>query len=160
MSPLAWMLGLVLPACGFPAAEGLPTPSLMDITHIIRPAAPNTALAAPRGFDPAPDVVTPHYDLSAERLFALIQRVAQSQPRTFQAALHPDQLQGHYVTRSALLNFPDLVTVTVRPDGAASSTVILYSRSVYGHSDFGVNRARVEAWLSALQQQLPPSSEK
>jgi hypothetical protein len=57
------MLGLVLPACGFPAAEGLPTPSLMDITHIIRPAAPNTALAAPRGFDPAPDVVTPHYDL-------------------------------------------------------------------------------------------------
>jgi uncharacterized protein (DUF1499 family) len=160
MSPLAWLLGLALPACGFPGAEGLPTPPLMDTAHIVRPPSPNTALAAPAGFDPPPDIVTPRYGVPAERLFGLIRTVAASQPRSFQAALYPDQLQAHYVGRSALLNFPDLVTVAVRPDGAASSTMILYSRSIYGRSDFGVNRARVEAWLGALRSKLPPSSEK
>jgi uncharacterized protein (DUF1499 family) len=160
MSPLTWVIGLVLPACGLPAAEGLPMPSVMDIAHIVRPASPNTALAAPQGFDPAPDIVTPRYRLAAERLFALIQTVAAGQTRTFQSALYPDQLQVHYVVRSAWLNFPDLVTVAIQPDGPASSTMILYSRSVYGHSDLGVNRARVEAWLGALQTQIPPSSER
>jgi hypothetical protein len=160
MSPLAWLLGLVLPACGFPAAEGLPTPPPMDIAHIVRPSSPNTALAAPDGFDPAPEVVTPEYGIPAERLFALVQSVAASQPRTFQSALYPGQLQAHYVARSALLNFPDLVTAAIRPAGPASSTMILYSRSVYGYGDQGVNRARVLAWLKALQTQIPPSSEK
>jgi uncharacterized protein (DUF1499 family) len=160
MSPLTWLLGFVLPACGFPAAEGLPTPAPMDIDHIVRPSSPNTALAAPEGFSPAPDIVTPRYKLPAERLFALIQGVATAQPRTFQAALFPDQLQVHYVARSALLNFPDLIAVAVRPDDPTSSTMVLYSRSVYGHSDLGVNRARIEAWLGALRSQLPPSSEK
>jgi uncharacterized protein (DUF1499 family) len=160
MSPLAWLLGLALPACGFPAAEGLPMPPPTDIAHIVRPSTPNTALAAPDGFSPTPDIVTPRYNFPAERLFALVRTVAAGQPRTFLAALYPDQLQAHYVVRSALLNFPDLVAVAVRPDDAASSTMILYSRSVYGHSDLGANRARVETWLSALRTQLPPSSEK
>lgn len=160
MSPLAWLLGLVLPACGFAGAAGLPTPPLMDITHIERPSSPNTALAAPEGFSPAPDIVTPRYQVPAARMVSLIKDVAEAQPRTYQAALYPDQLQVHYVARSAWLNFPDLITVTVRPDGSGASTVILYSRSVYGESDFGVNRRRVEAWLGALQTKLPPSSEK
>jgi uncharacterized protein (DUF1499 family) len=160
MSPLAWLLGLVLPACGFPGAEGLPTPPPADFAHIVRPSKPNTALAAPEGFSPPPDVATPRYGLPADRLFALMENVAAGQPRTFKAALYPDQLQAHYVARSALLNFPDLVTVAIQPDGAASSTMILYSRSVYGYSDLGANRARVEAWLNALQARLPPSSEK
>jgi uncharacterized protein (DUF1499 family) len=36
----------------------------------------------------------------------------------------------------------------------------VYSRSVYGQSDLGVNRRRVETWLAALQTKLPPSSER
>ncbi|MEA2739949.1 MAG: hypothetical protein QOH05_3256 [Acetobacteraceae bacterium] len=160
MNPLAWLIGLALPACGFSAADGLPTPSLMEITHIVRPATPNTALAGPAGSTPAPDVVTPPYKLSADALFALIQQVANSQPRTYQAALFPGQLQAHYVARSALLNFPDLIMVQVRKDSPDRSELIVYSRSVYGRSDFGVNRKRVETWLAALQMKLPPSSER
>jgi uncharacterized protein (DUF1499 family) len=160
MNPLAWLLSLVLPACGFPAAEGIPTPPPMDVAHIVRPSSPNTALAAPAGFSPAPDIVTPSYDVPAERLFALVQDVATGQPRTFRAVLYPDQLQVHYVARSELLNFPDLITVAVSPDGLDRSTVILYSRSVYGYGDHGVNRARVSAWLAALQAKLPPFKEK
>jgi uncharacterized protein (DUF1499 family) len=160
MSPLAWLVSLVLPACGFPAADGLPTPPPLDIAHIVRPSSPNTALAAPAGFSPAPDIVTPRYAIPADRLFALVRDVAAGQPNTFQAALYPDQLQVHAVARSALLNFPDLITASVAPDDADHSTLILYSRSVYGYGDHGVNRARVNAWIAALQTKLPPSSER
>lgn len=160
MNPLAWLIGLVLPACGFPAAEGLPAPPVMDVAQIVRPSSPNTALAAPSGFSPAPDIVTPPYKVPAERLFALVQDVAAGQPRTYQAALYPEQLQVHYVARSAAFNFPDLIMAQVRQDGAEQSELIVYSRSVYGESDLGVNRKRVQTWLAALQTKLPSSSER
>jgi uncharacterized protein (DUF1499 family) len=160
MNPLAWLIGLVFPACGFPAAQGLPTPPPMDVAHIVRPANPNTVLAAPAGFAPPPDIVTPVYHIAADRLFALIQDVAGAQPRTYQAALYPAQLQVDYVARTAVFNFPDLIMVQVVKEGPDSSDLVLYSRSVYGRSDFGVNRQRVEAWLAALQTKIPPSSER
>jgi uncharacterized protein (DUF1499 family) len=160
MNPFAWLIGLALPACGFPAAQGLPTPQPMDVVHIVRPASPNTALAAPPGWRPEPDIVTPPYPIPAERLFALVREVAEGQNRTFLAAAYPGQLQVHYVVRSALLNFPDLVTVQVMQERPGSSDLIIYSRSVYGRSDLGVNRARVAAWLAALQSKLPTASER
>jgi uncharacterized protein (DUF1499 family) len=160
MSPLAWLIGLVLPACGFPAAEGLPTPPLTDVAHIARPASPNTALAAPAGFTPAPDIVTPHYKLDAQALFAAILSVAAGQGRTYQAALYPAQLQAHYVARSAVFNFPDRIMLQVVAEGPRESGLILYSGSVYGRSDFGVNRRRIETWLAALQMKLLPASER
>jgi uncharacterized protein (DUF1499 family) len=160
MNPLAWLISLALPACGFTAAEGLPTPSLMDTTQIVRPASPNTALAAPPGFKPAPDVATPVFKLSADRLFATIQAVAADQPRTWQAASYPQQLQAHYVARSAVFNFPDLIMVQVTPGTPGSSFLIIYSRSVYGESDLGVNRKRAETWLAALQAKISSSTER
>jgi uncharacterized protein (DUF1499 family) len=160
MNPLAWMLGLVLPACGFPAAQGVPVPPPMDPAQITRPASPNTALAAPEGFSPVPDIVTPSYPVPAARLFELAQAVAAAQPRTYQAALYPDRLQVHYVARSAALNFPDLIMVQVRDEGLGRSNLILLSRSVYGYGDFGVNRRRVEAWLGELRTRLTRPSER
>jgi uncharacterized protein (DUF1499 family) len=160
MNPIAWLIGLVLPACGFPAADGLPTPPLTDMAQIVRPASPNTALAAPQGFNPPPDITTPAYSLPADRLFAVVQSVAASQTRTYQAAVYPGRLQAHYVARSAVFNFPDLITVQVTPDTPGTSFLIMYSRSVYGRSDFGVNHTRVETWLGAIQTKVTSSSER
>jgi uncharacterized protein (DUF1499 family) len=160
MTPLAWLIGLALPACGFPAAQGVATPPPMDVAHIMRPGSPNTALAGPDGLIPPPDIVTPLYHLPAARLFTVVRGVADGQPRTYQAALYSDRLQVHYVIRSAMLNFPDLVMVQVLNEGPDSSKLIVYSRSVYGRSDFGVNRKRVEAWLAVLQTKIPSSSER
>jgi hypothetical protein len=160
MNPLAWLIGLALPACGFPAVEGLPTPPLMDPAQIVRPSSPNTALAAPPGFTPPPDVVTPRYAVPAERLFAAIRETAAVQMRTWPAALYSDRLQAHYVARSAVFNFPDLIMVQVVRNAPDSSGLIIYSRSVYGRSDLGVNRKRVETWLAALQTRLTLSSER
>ncbi|HVC63249.1 MAG TPA: DUF1499 domain-containing protein [Acetobacteraceae bacterium] len=160
MTVLAWVLGLLLPACGAPGAQGLPVPPPMDFAQFVRPASPNTALAAPAGFRPAPDLVTPTYHVPAPALFAAIRAVAAAQPGTYQAADYPDRLQDHWVARSAVFNFPDLVTAQVAPAGADAATLVLYSRSVYGYGDFGANRKRLAAWLAALQRTLPPASER
>ena len=160
MTPFAWLIGLVLPACGFPAAAGLPAPALMDVAHLVRPSSPNTALAAPAGFTPPPDIVTPPYALAPNELFALLQAVAAAQPHTYQAALYADQHQAHYVARSAVFNFPDLIMVQVQSAGPDASLLIIYSRSVYGQSDLGVNRKRLATWLAELRTKLPPSSER
>ncbi|HEY4042585.1 MAG TPA: DUF1499 domain-containing protein [Rhodopila sp.] len=160
MNPIAWLIGLIFPACGFAAADGLPTPPPTDPSQIVRPASPNTALAAPEGFRPPPDIVTPSYPLPADRLFALVQAIATDQPRTYLAALYADRLQADYVARSAVFNFPDLIVAQVTEATPDTSALILYSRSVYGHSDLGVNRKRVESWLGALRAKLPPSSER
>jgi uncharacterized protein (DUF1499 family) len=160
MSPLGWLLGLVLPACGAPGAQGLPVPPRMDTTHITRPASPNTALAAPDGFTPRPDIVTRRYPVPPARLYAAIVATARAQPRTYSAAEYPDSLQANFVVRSAVFNFPDLVTAQVQPAGADQSTIVLYSRSVYGYSDLGANRARLQAWLAELTSRLNPARER
>jgi uncharacterized protein (DUF1499 family) len=160
MSPLARLLGLVAPACAAPGANGLPAPPMFDLGRIERPASPNTALAAPAGWALRPDVVTPIYPLPADALLATIARVAGAQPRTFRAAVYPDAGQLHWVVRSVVFNFPDLVTAQAMPHDPAGSTLLLYSRSMYGYGDFGVNRQRLTVWLAALNDAVRPSAER
>jgi len=158
MTPFAWLLGFVLPACGFAGAQGLPAPTPLDLGHLHRPASPNTALAAPAGI--ASDIVTPIYPAPPQRLYAEVIAMAADQPRTFVAAEFPAERQVHFVVRSALLNFPDLVTAQVSDAGSGASLLVLYSRSVYGYSDLGANRRRLSAWLAALQVRINPKAER
>jgi uncharacterized protein (DUF1499 family) len=160
MTPLAWLVGFLLPACTAPGATGLPTPTPLDIDHIQRPTSPNAALAAPAGSNPAPDIVTPVFRIPTPRLYAAVIAVAAAQARTFLAAAIPEQLQAHFVARSALLDFPDLITAQVAQAGPDAGTLVLYSRSVYGYSDLGVNRQRLNAWLAALQTTINHTDER
>jgi len=144
------LLGLALPGCSGHGAQGLPVPGPMDMAHIVRPSTPNTALAAPSGFSPAPDITTRRYDVTPAALYQAVRTMAAAQPRSFLQAAYDDRLQAHYVARSAVLNFPDLIAVQVNAD----STLVLWSRSVYGQSDLGVNRRRLARWLGALDSTL------
>jgi len=123
------------------------------MTRIERPTTPNTFLAAPAGTRPEPDLVTAEQARPPPELFDAVRLVFGGQQRTYVAAEYPDRRQIHYVVRSAVLNFPDLVTVQVDAGGADRSTLTVWSRSVYGRNDFGLNRQRTDAWLAALQQQ-------
>jgi hypothetical protein len=152
LTALAWLLGLILPACGADGAAGLPVPTVMDMTRIERPATPNNFLAGPAGMQPNPDQVIGDWNVPAPVLYEKARDLFAGQPRTYTAAAFPEHLQVHYVVRSALLNFPDLVTIQVNSVAADRSTLVIWSRSVYGRSDFGVNRERTTAWLAALQQ--------
>ncbi len=157
---LARLIGFLLPACGASGAGGLPTPTLLDMTHIQRPASPNTALAAPPVADPAPDIVTPVFPVPASRLYEAVIAVAATQPRIFLAAAYSAERQVHFVARSAWLNFPDLITAQIGETGRETSTLVLYSRSVYGYSDLGVNRQRLSAWLAAVQTRIDHTDER
>lgn len=151
MRLFALLLGLALPACSGSGADGVPVPPPIDMATLTRPATPNTALAAPAGFRPAPDIVTRRYPMPPQQLYEAVRRVALAQPRTYAHVAYDERLQAHFVARSAVFNFPDLIAVQVTPD----SGLILWSRSVYGHSDLGVNRQRLLAWLAALDAALP-----
>ena len=144
------LLGLFLSGCSGNGAEGIPVPPPMDFSHITRPSSPNTALAAPAGFAPTPDLVTRRYDTSPDKLYAAVRKVALAQSRTFPHIAYDDRREAHFVARSAVFNFPDLIAVKVEDDGS----LILWSRSVYGASDMGVNRRRLAAWLAALDAAL------
>ncbi len=144
------LLGLVLSGCSGNGAEGIPIPPPMEFSTVERPSTPNTALAAPEGFAPTPDIVTRRYGIPADKLYAAVKRVALSQPRTFLHVAYDDRRQAHFVARSRVFNFPDLIAVRVQDDGS----LILWSRSVYGASDMGVNRRRLAAWLAALDAAL------
>ena len=147
---LPLLLSLMLPACRGIGAEGLPVPPPLAMDRLTRPSSPNTALAAPAGFNPTPDIVTKHYTVPPDQLYHAIRAVALAQPRTYPHAEYAAARQGHFVARSDWLNFPDLIAVQVTPE----SDLILWSRSVHGRSDFGVNRARLAAWLAALDAGL------
>ncbi len=155
MTPLAWLLGLILPACGSAGAAGIPIPPPLDLAHFERPATPNTALAAPEGLGGRPDIVTPVFHLAAPLLWKTVQGVADIQPRTWRLAGDGMDMAGSWVARSAVWNFPDVITARVEPRGPEDSALALYSRSLYGRSDFGVNRRRLQAWLAAVNASLP-----
>ncbi len=140
------LLGQFYPACAQDGTEGLPVPPPLDFSTLKRPRPKNACLAAPPGMHVLPDILTRLRHVPPLRLFQALQAVAEATPRTTLHVVYSDLMQAHYVCRSNLCNFPDLVALQVTPD----SMPLLYSRSVYGELDFGVNRTRLVAWLTAL----------
>ncbi len=80
--------------------------------------------------------------------------VLAAQPRVELVAEDEEGLQFDYVQRSARFRFPDIITVRFISVSSSQSTLAIYSRSIYGKSDLGVNRERIEAWLKILHEGL------
>ena len=134
-------------------AEGVPAPAPLDFATLQLPASPNTCLLTP---SVAPGQGHLHRDAlpaSPEAVMAALDRVAAGMPRTFALARFPARNQAQWVVRSALMNYPDIVVAEAAPV-AGGTGLWLYSRSLIGWSDMGVNRARVMAWLEALEAAL------
>lgn len=60
--------------------------------------------------------------------------------------------EGHvtYVVRSRVMGFPDFVSLRLVPE-EDTTRLHIFSRSGFGHSDLGVNTARVQRWLTAAR---------
>lgn len=144
---------LGLSACSGSGAEGQAVPPAGALDHLQRPASSNTALAAPAGFMPKPDIETRVYDVPPQALYAAVTKLAEGWPRTYRLVRYDEVREAAYVARSRVFNFPDTIEVKVSAKDAGSILVI-YSASRYGDSDFGVNRKRVEAWLAQLEADL------
>lgn len=149
---LTLAVGLLLVGCGVVEGVALPLPG--NLSEIRRPASPNTCLAGPSDFLPAPDLPTRHYDISPEQLLTAVQGVISAQPRTKALALDNGLLRADYVVRSRVFGFPDIMLTQVLRTVGGQSALVLYSYSLKGYYDFGVNRKRVMAILAALDTAL------
>ena len=91
-------------------------------------------------------------DVAPARALAAFDDVA-LQDGAQRLAWEPEAGRATYVARSAVMGFPDYVSVRALPDGAGAS-LSAYSRLRFGQSDFGVNRARLERWSERVRAAL------
>ncbi len=124
----------------------------VDFASLTLTSKPNQYLVCPRELcAAAPDRESPTFDLTTEQLRTQWLVWAAGQNGLEPLSEHPDGLQLDVVERTKLIGFPDVITVRfVSVDGGKSS-IAIYSRSVYGYSDLGVNRDRIERWLSDFE---------
>jgi len=155
---LTLVFALGVAGCGmFDEFGKIVPPSPGNIAEIRRPASPNTYLAGPAALALPADLPTRRYDIAPDRLFATVREVIAAQPRTTALAVDAGRLRADYVVRSRVFRFPDIVLAQVLPTDDGNSDLALYSYSLKGHYDFGVNRARVTALLGALDTALGQS---
>ena len=131
-------------------AAGLPPSQPLEFASLVLPRSPNTCLATPAWHPGFRHVETPLYPVSPARLHAVVLGLAAGFPRTHSYGDWPGRHQSQWVERSALLNWPDIIVAeaVAAPQGGAG--LFLYSHSLFGWSDLGANRARVDRWLAAL----------
>jgi uncharacterized protein (DUF1499 family) len=125
----------------------------VDFARLARHATPNDALVCPTERCPyaKPDVEPKIYSVPAAQLLARVRTIARVQPRISELSCEPNcDRVARFVQRTLLMRFPDTIDVEAFPAGENRSTLAIYSRSLVGRKDFGVNRARVERWLAAL----------
>lgn len=130
-----------------PALQGI------DFATLRKIAKPNQYLVLPAGFGvERPDVVAPVFNVPAERLAELWRTRTATGPDVVERRWDAATLTADHVERTSLMRYPDLVTARFVAVDAARSTLAVYSRSVYGYGDRGVNRRRVSRWLDRLSK--------
>jgi len=130
----------------------------IDFANLTRPKTPNTFLMAPEGIckQAKIDKAAPTYPTSAAKLRQEFLSAVIAQPRVSHTLADEAGLYDDFVVRSLLFRFPDLISIKFLDAGGGKSTLALYSRSVYGRSDLGVNRARSLSWLALVNTVIKP----
>ncbi|HET6158048.1 MAG TPA: DUF1499 domain-containing protein [Dongiaceae bacterium] len=147
---LVWE-GSTLETVVFPVGD-VPT---VDFAALQRGPAPNQYLLCPPGLCTAEtDGAAPVFDVPVDQLQVAWDEMLAAEPRVQVLRRELTNMQVDYVQRSRLLHFPDIITVRFIPVDDAHATLAIYSRSLYGKGDFGVNRARIEDWLAKLKARV------
>ena len=132
---------------------GLPKATPIDFRSLVLPSSPNTCLAAPAGGHAQAHITVPPLPVDAATAWPVLRALGDGFPRVTRYGEWPDRRQAQWVERSALMNYPDIIAAELVP-GPGGAGLFLFSRSLFGYSDLGVNRKRVEAWLAALDAAL------
>ncbi len=116
---------------------------------------PNQYLLCPKGYcKTKPHANSPLFQISAKELQAAWQKLMSAQPRTTLKSNNKTTNQLDYIQRTKLVHYPDIITVRFIEVSEKQSTIAIYSRSIYGRSDFGANKARIERWMAVLTYRL------
>lgn len=116
-----------------------------DPRLVARPATPNYHLIRLVGGDAMPPV----FQTTPERLAARLDEIARDEGAVLLAG-SVKGLHMTYLTRTALMGYPDYTSVLIEPAGEGAM-LLAFARARFGRSDHGVNRARLERWIAALQ---------
>jgi uncharacterized protein (DUF1499 family) len=120
---------------------------------LARHETPNDALVCPASHCPnaKPDAAPKTYPLAPSELLARLRRIALAEPDTTELSCGPDcDRTARILQQTRLMRFPDTIDIEVLPAAGSQSTLAIYSRSLIGRSDLGVNRARIARWLAKL----------
>jgi uncharacterized protein (DUF1499 family) len=123
----------------------------VDFATLRKTPKPNQFVVLPANVGvQVPDSVALVYPVDADALKAAWTRMIAQQAHVSLQTTSSDGMQIDYVQRTPTVRFPDLVTVRFYALDGDRSTLAIYSRSVYGQSDLGVNAKRISGWLAAL----------
>ena len=113
----------------------------VDPASVSPPDSPNYALRVGDG--------APVFDLPPDDVAARLDAVATAEGAD---TIGGSLAEGHvtYVARSRLMGYPDAISVRLTPV-AQGTRVEIYSRARFGHSDMGVNAARVARWIETAR---------
>src|SRR5882757_8584862 len=120
---------------------------------LTRHETPNDALVCPASHCPnaKPDAEPKTYPIAPAELLARLKRIALAEPDTTELYCGADcDRTARILQHTRLMRFPDTIDIVVLPLADNKSTLAIYSRSLVGRSDFGVNRARIARWLEGL----------
>lgn len=137
-----------------PGTRGFETPVPLEFASLVPPRSPNACLALPEGHPGNAHLRTPRLPAAPQAVFEALLAHGDAQARTTCIACWPERRQAQWLVRSATLRFPDMVVAEAQPAGEGTA-LFLYSRSLIGWSDLGVNRERLGAWIRALEAALP-----
>ncbi|WP_047029079.1 DUF1499 domain-containing protein [Hoeflea sp. IMCC20628] len=117
-----------------------------DFTDGKRSPTANDALACSPGLCTEPDfTIAPVNEAPADVIEQLSQRLAATDPRSRRVDDGTNPAKARFVTYSALMRFPDVIHLEAVTMADGRTGVMAYSRAQLGKSDFGKNRARLEA---------------
>ncbi len=125
---------------------------MIDFATLKLTRKPNQHLVAPEGLcgNAAPHAVSPRYTKSASDLMTAVKSVAMSEDRTTVVEEAMEQQHVVFVAKSKIFKFPDFIDVKAVDNGDGTSSLAIYGRAKLGYRDFGVNRKRIDGWLSRL----------
>lgn len=128
---------------------------IIDFATLQRADTPNQYLTCPNNLCPAYiDDLPPVYAASVAEVRSAWEAMLQAEPRVTELRRSADGTQIDYVQRSRLLKFPDLITIRFIALDEKRTTLAIYSRSIYGEGDMGVNKARIRGWVAKLNNVL------
>ena len=124
----------------------------VDWATLTRHATPNDALVctAERCPQARPDREPRIYRLEPSALLARLREVVQADGNVVELYCGADcDRTARFIQYTRLMRYPDTIDIEAFPVNG-QSTFAIYSRSLIGSGDMGVNHARIERWLAAL----------
>jgi uncharacterized protein (DUF1499 family) len=143
---------------GREAENRLAPDEAVSIAELHSPLPNPGFLFCPPGYCLAAEAMaSPVFPMPWERLREYWTEVISGEKRVETIVADPDDRRFVYIQHSPTFRFPDIITVEFVQLGPNRSSIAIYSRSRYGHYDFGKNRRRVGKWLALLEKMAQPA---